>query len=140
MPKADIAEKRIVLVDGEEWDGLVKVEPFELAQGTVEVPGRNRIIPVKNGVLKIPEINLTYKTKRDSQTYAKFLSWRDNSEFHDVTHIIIDQTGREIARELWPNCECSKVDREGYDAANPVFAQINVRLLPEDVIPIAAEG
>jgi hypothetical protein len=140
MAKGDITEKRQILVDGEEWEGLVNVEAYELAQGTVEVPGRDKIIPVKNGVLKIPEINLKYKTRRDSQTYQRFINWRDNNEFHDVTHIILDQTGREIARELWPNTECSKVDREGYDAANPVFAQINVRMLPEDVIPIAAEG
>lgn len=138
--KKDLTEKRKLLIDGDEWPGLIGVEAYELAQGTVEVPGRDKIVPVKNGVLKIPEINAKYKTSRDSPTYSRFISWRDNNEFHDVTCIVMDQTGREIARELWPNTECSKVDRDAYAAEAPVPAAINVRLLPEDVIPIAAEG
>jgi hypothetical protein len=65
--------------------------------------------------------------------------WWEGKESKDVTHIRTDGSGQEFSRELWPKCELSKFNGPGYDAASPTFAQQMIRLLPEDIKPIAAQ-
>jgi hypothetical protein len=138
--KSDMTEKRILLVDGEEVPGLINIEEYVIEQAEVEIPSRDSIIPVKNGVTKIPAINAVYKISRNSLSLKKFQNWFENNEYHEVTLIRTDGAGQEFGRELWPNTELSKLHAPAYDAASPVAAQVLVRFLPEKIIFLDAEG
>lgn len=140
MPKADMTEKRILLVDGEELEGLIGIAEYIIEDDVVDVPGRDKTVPVRNGVKKIPPIPATYKLKRNSSTLKRLEDWYYKHEFHDVVSIRTDKAGNEFARELWPNTEISKLNAPGYDAAAPVYAQVLPTFLPEDIIPLDAEG
>lgn len=140
MPKSDMVEKRILLVDGDELEGLINIDEYVIEDDVVDAPGRDKTIPLRNGVKKIPPISATWKIKRDS-TVLKFLeNWYYKKETHDVTLIRTDAGGNEFARELWPNTEISKLNAPAYDASSPVLAQAMTTLLPEDIIPIKGEG
>lgn len=139
MPKSDQVEKKIILVDGEEKEGLIGLDEYIVEDDVVEVPGRDKTTPVRNGVKKIPQISGTYKVNRDSPTLKVFEDWYYKKETHDVTLIRTDGAGNEFARELWPNTEVSKLNAPAYDAAAPVAAQVLVTFLPEDIIPIGGE-
>jgi hypothetical protein len=98
--KGDMVEKKIVLVDGNELAGLINIEEYVVEQAEVEIPSRDGIVPVKNGVTKVPPINAVYKITRDSSTIKTLQNWFENNEYHDVTIIVTDATGQEIRREL----------------------------------------
>ena len=137
--KSDQAEKKIILVDGEELEGLVNIDEYVIEDDVVEVPGRTKTVPVRNGVKKIPAIGATYKLNRNSKTLKKLEDWYYKNETHEITLIRTDSAGAEFARELWTNVEVSKLNAPAYDASAPTYAQAVVTYLPEDIIPIAAE-
>ncbi len=139
MPKNDMVEKKILLVDNEELPGLRQIAEYIIEDGVVRIPGRNKDVPVRNGVTVIPEIEAIYKITRDSQTLKFFEDWYYKNETHEVTIIRTDGAGAEFKRELWPNTEIAKLSAPAYDASAPVAAQANVKFLPEDIIPIDAE-
>lgn len=138
--KGDQVEKRKLLVDNEELEGLISISEYDIAEGVEQVAGTDRTVPVKNGVTVIPEITCIFKNKRSSKTMKFLQDWKYKNETHDCVMIRTDGAGREISRELWPNVECSKVNGGGYDAASPVTSVTNVILLPENIIPIDPEG
>lgn len=140
MPKNDMVEKKILLVDGEELEGLIGIDEYIIEDDVVDVPGRDKTVPVRNGVKKIPPVPATYKVTRDSRTLKVLEDWYYKKETHDITLIRVDGGGQEFSRELWSNVEVSKLNAPAYDAAAPVAAQALVTFLPEDIIPIAAEG
>lgn len=140
MSKGDMVEKKILEVDGDELTGLVQLDEYIIEDDVVDVPGRDKTVPVRNGVMKIPPVPAIFKIKRDSSTLKILQDWYYKKETKDVTLIKTDGSGKEFSRELWPNVEVSKVHGPAYDASAPVFAQVLVTFLPEDVIPIEAEG
>jgi len=137
--KGDMVEKRILVADGETLEGLISVDQYERAEGTVEVPGPNKTINVKNGVTVIPPIPCVFKLTRNSKTLKILQNWKDKNEYKDVVMIITDGAGAEISRELMPNTECSRLAGPAYDASSPVVSSQAVTLLPEDIIPIDPE-
>lgn len=140
MAKSDMVEKRKLLVDNEEIKGLIECPEYEIAEGVVEVPGQSKTVPVKNGVRVIPQIPMTFKITRGSTTYNFFKDWRNKNEVKNCVMIRTDGRGKEIARELWPNVECSKLNGGPYDASAPATSIANVVLLPEDIVDIDAES
>lgn len=138
--KSDQSEKKIILVDGEELEGLVGIDEYVVEDDVIDVPGRSKTVPVRNGVKKIPQIPATYKVNRNSKTLKFLEDWYYKNEVHEITLIRTDGAGNEFGRELWPNTEVSKLNAPAYDAAAPTFAQALVTFLPEDIIPISAEG
>lgn len=139
MPKGDIIEKRKLLVDGEDLPGLVNISEFSDEETTVKVPGLNKNVPVPNGVREIPEPEAIYKIAKDSETLQFLLDWMNKKEQHNVTLVKVDRSGEEIARQLWPNTELSKVSNPTYDASAPTYAQVTVKFCPEDIIYLKAE-
>ncbi len=140
MAKSDQVEKRILLVDGEELEGLVQLGEAPIQDGEVAVPGRDKIVTVRNGVKTIPGVDAIYKVTRDSKTMKFLQDWYDKNQVHECTIVRTDGSGQEFGRELWLNVELSKSHAPAYDAASPIFAQQLVRFLPEDIIPIDPEG
>lgn len=138
--KSDQVEKKIVLVDGEEYPGLINLDEYVIEDDVVEIPGRKKTVPVRNGVKKIPQIGATYKITRNSPTLKGFEDWYYKHEVHEITLIRTDGAGNEFARELWQNVELGKLNAPAYDASSPVTAQAMVNFLPEDIIPIGAEA
>ena len=139
MAKSDQVEKKRLLVDGEELEGLIGIDEYVIEDDVVDIPGLNKVVPVRNGVKKIPPIPATYKINRNSKTLKFFQDWYNKNESKEVTIIRTDSSGNEFARELWPNTEVSKLNAPAYDAAAPVAAQVLVTFLPEDIIEIGAE-
>lgn len=139
MAKGDMVEKVILEADGERLEGLIELPEYEIAEGVENVAGPNKTVPVKNGVTTIPEIPAVFKKTRGSNTYKMLQDWRSKNETKDIVAIRTDGKGQEIARELWPNTEVSKVNSGGYDASAPTTALINVTFLPEDIISIDPE-
>ena len=138
--KSDQVEKKILLIDGQELPGLIGIDEYIIEDDVVNIPGRDKVIPVRNGVKKIPSIGATYKINRNSETLKVLQDWYNKGTVMDVTLIRTDGAGNEFKRELWPNTEISKINAPAYDANTPVAAQAIVTFLPEDIIDIAAEG
>jgi hypothetical protein len=134
--KSDQVEKIIIEMDGDELEGLVSIDEYIVEDDSVDIPGRDKTVPVRTGVKKVPAIGAVFKNSRNSATMKKLSDFYHLKEYHDLVFIRTDGAGNEIRRELLPNCECSKFNGSGYDAASPVFSQIMTTFLPEDIIPI----
>lgn len=137
--KNDQVEKIITEVDNNELPGLIALDEYVVETDAVNVPGRDRTVPVSNGVIKIPSVGATYKINRNTVTYQILSDWFYKNEVKDMTIIKTDGAGNEFSRELWPNVQLSKFNGPAYDASAPVPAQVMVTFLPEDIIPQAAE-
>jgi len=137
--KSDQAEKCILEVDGEELEGLVNINDYEIQTDVIDVPGYDRSVPVSNGVRKIPPITAIYKITRDSQTLGFLENWFYKKEQHEVTLRRTDGAGREFHRELWQSVELAACSPGGYDAAAPSYAKVKVIFLPEEIRPLKAE-
>ena len=134
-----MAEKKRVLIDGEEVPGLVNFAEIPLEKGQLEVPEFHRLRRIQNGISTVPAIDVVYKIGRDTNTLKTFKDWYFNDEDHEVTVIRTDAAGVEFGRTLLPSCECVKYAEPEFDAASPVFAQVRATILPWDVIPIDSE-
>lgn len=136
MQKNAMAEKRKVLVDNTELPGLVKTGPLPLEEATIEVPGFRNVRIIKNGVTKIPPVELTYRVERSTKTRAFLNSWKMNDETHDVVIIQCDASGQEFGRYIVPMCGMSKLDPGEADLGAVTYAHLDVILTPWDVRPV----
>ncbi len=139
MQPKDMAEKKRMLIDGEELPGLVYLGPIPLENGELEVPEYDKTRRIQNGITAIPAVEARFKVARDTNTEAFLRDWWETKSQKDVTVIRTDATGREFRRTLLPATECRKYEEPEYDAASPVYAQVAITLLPWDVIPIESE-
>jgi hypothetical protein len=140
MEKGDQVEKIKLEAEGEAIEGLVQLDEYVIEDDKVDVPGLDKIVGVRTGVMKIPEIGAVFKIKKNSRTLKFIQDWYYKKQVKNMTVIKTDGAGKEITRELWQNVEVRKCHGAAYDAASPIFAQIKTTFLPEDIIPIAAEG
>lgn len=138
--KSDQVEKKIMEVDNEEFQDLIQLDEYVIEDDKVDIPGFDRTVPVRTGVRKIPEIGAIFKVKRNSKTLKILEDWYYKKQTKDITIKRVDGAGNEFARELWPNTELRKCHAPAYDASSPVAAQVVTTFLPEDIIPISAEG
>lgn len=136
----DLAEKKKVIIDGEEVPGLVNFGEIPMEKGQLEVPEFSHIRRIQNGISTVPPIEMTYKLQRDTETLQFFRDWYFNDESKDITVIRTDASGNEFARTLLPDCECTRYLEPAFDASAPVYAQVQLTILPWDVIPIGAES
>lgn len=130
--RGDRALKVKLLFDGEEVDGLVKINEISIEKGMIEVPAYDRIVQIQNGIKKIPQLDVEYKDPVGGKANDFFSTYFDDNETHDVTWIAYDASGTEFDRISLPSCECSAYKRPEYDAANPNYAKVMVTLLPYD--------
>lgn len=135
-----MAEKKRVLIDGEEIPGLVNVQEITLEKAQIEVPEFKKIRRIQSGITTIPAIELTYKLARGTSTHKFMKDWYFNDEQHDVTIVRTDASGAEFARTLLPSCECVRYQEPAFDASAPVYAQVPITIAPWDVLPIDAEA
>lgn len=133
-----MAEKKRVLFDGEEIEGLVSVGEIPLEKGTIEVPEGDRIRKIQNGISTMPEVQMVYKVRRDSSAQSFFRDYYQQNQTKDVVVIRTDAGGTEFARTLLQSTECSRYAEPEYDAANPTYAQVRFTLLPWEVVPLDA--
>lgn len=136
MQNGSMAGKVKVLYDGEEIEGLTRFGDVPLENGTIDVPTFNHIRKVQSGVTTMPEVRLTYETRRNTKTRKFFKDYFHKKEKHDVTIIRCDADGVEYDRELWSAVECNHFSENEFDAGSPTYAQINVTLLPYDITPV----
>ena len=136
MQNGSMAGKVRVLYDGEEIEGLTRFGGVPFENGMIEVPTFNRIRKIQSGVTTMPEVELVYETRRNTNTRKFFKDFYHKKEKHDVTVIRCDADGTEYDRELWSAVECNKFSENEFDAGSPTYAQINVTLLPYDITPV----
>ena len=139
MQRNDLAEKKRVLIDGEELPGLVFVGEVSREKGQVEVPEFDRTRRIQNGVTTIPPVEMRWKIQRDTNTRQFLLDWYDQNETHDVTVITTDATGSEIERQLMTASECVKHSRPEYAGEAPVFSMVTIIIAPWDIVTIDPE-
>ncbi len=140
MQRNDLAEKKKIMIDGEEVPGLVNFGEILMEKGQLEVPEFSFIRRIQNGITTIPAVEAIYKIQRDTETLQFFRDWYFNDESKDITVIRTDASGNEFARTLLPDCECVRYLEPAFDGSAPVYAQVSVTLLPWSVIPISAEA
>lgn len=128
-----MAGKVRVLYDGEEIEGLTQFGEVPLENNTIDVPTYNRVHKIQSGVTTMPEVQLTYETRRQAKTRKFFKDYYHNKEKHDITIIRIDADGAEYDRELWSAVECVKYSENAFDAGSPTYASITISLLPYDI-------
>ena len=129
MQKNNMALKRKNLFDGEEVPGLVESSDIKDEEGTVEVPGFNRMTDIKNGVKKFEPIDMVYKIQRDTNTQKFFKDWYYKNEYHDMTIVETDATGAEVDRWLCRDCECKLYNKRSYNAGGVEFHGLAVTLI-----------
>ena len=139
MQENSMAEKKRVMIDGEEIPGLVYVGSIRLEKGTLEVPEFSRIRTIQNGIKKIPPLELRYKINRGTNTLQFFQDWNDDDEIKDVTIIRCDAHGTEFARKLLQQCECHVVEDPETDSSNPGYAMVTAIILPFEITDLEAE-
>ncbi|MBD3277828.1 MAG: hypothetical protein GF388_05980 [Candidatus Aegiribacteria sp.] len=138
MQKNSMSELKRILIDGEEIPGLVNIGDVELTKGELEAPEYKKIRRLSNGVTTIPAIEATYKLNRNSSAISFFQDWYDNDEVHDVTVIRADGHGVEFDRDIWPKCELTRLMKPAYDASDPAYAQVQITIVPWDIINVEA--
>lgn len=131
MPKGDIVEKRILLIEGEELPGLVAVDAVNNESDIVEVPGRDKVVSVTNGVEKIPTFLLTYKIGRETETATFLNNWYKNREEKQCVLQRTDGSGNILEQRDLGYCQLSSFNIPAYAAEAPVFAQVSCLLVPE---------
>lgn len=136
MQSFDMAEKVLLMIDGEELQGLVNFGEIALEKGQIEVPEFKLIRKIQSGVSKIPAIECEFKITRGSNTYKKLRDWYFNDEVHDLTKIRCDASGAEFERIVLPSCELAKYTQPAVDMANVSYAKISVTIIPWEIIPI----
>lgn len=136
MQNGSMAGKVKVLYDGVEIEGLTQFGDVPLENGTIDVPTFNRLRKIHSGVTTMPEVQLTYETRRNTNTRAFFKSYYHNKEKKDITIIRCDADGTEYDRELWSAVECNKFQENSFDASSPTYAQVRITLLPFDITPV----
>jgi hypothetical protein len=128
-----MARKIRVFMDGDEIQGLTNFGDVSLANNTIDVPTFNRILKIHNGVMTMPEVPLTFETRRNTNTRTLLRSWYKNKETHDLIIDQCDATGTSFEKISWTDVECSKLDEPAVDMSNPTYAQITVTLIPYDI-------
>lgn len=126
----DRALKVIFMVDGTAVPNLTKLNGIKLENGTIDVPGYDRIVKIQNGIKVIPDLEAEFKDPVGGNANDLFNDWYEQKEVHDVMIRYVDATGQEFDRISCPACECASYERPEYDAANPGFAKIMTKLLP----------
>lgn len=128
MQKNDQSLKRKILFDGEEVPGLVECSDIKDEEGTIEVPGFNRKVSIKDGVKSFAPVDATYKCQKDSITEKFFSDYYYLNQVKDVDIIDTDATGVEVSRYLLRDCENSLFDKRSYNAGGVEYYGIRIRL------------
>ena len=124
----DMVLKRRVFIDNKEIPGLVSTSDLKDTEGTVDVPGFNRKVTIKEGVKKFEPLDLVYKISANTNTQSVFNGWFQNDELHDVTVINTDATGTEVNRWALRACECAEYSERAFNAAGVEFFGIAVKI------------
>jgi hypothetical protein len=137
MQESRMLRKIKMVVEGTELKELVKFGEVNQEDITGEVPLFDRIVTIVAGVEKIAPIPLTFRIERDNPTTKFLKTWRNDREVKDVTVVEVDGHGIEYNRLLISQCELANLKLPEYGAEAPVFAQIEVTLLPTEILPIS---
>jgi hypothetical protein len=132
-----MARKLKVFIEGEEIPGLVRFGEVALENGIIDVPTFNRIVKIHNGITTMPEVPVSYETRRNTKTRQFLRDWYNNKEVKDMTIVQVDATGQAFEKVLWSDVECRRLSEPEVDFANPTYARIDVTLLPFDIQPVA---
>lgn len=134
MQKPAIVEKKIILWDGNEVPGLIRVQELKLSKSSVKVPGFKKMRTISSNIIEIPVLELKYAVNRNTIT-QKF--WEDfffiEGTIKDATEIRTDQFGNTVERRLWQWCECNDYQTPAYDAENPELMVTTVQVLAWDI-------
>lgn len=131
-----MVEKKKALWDGDEIPGLVTFGEVTREKRVVEVPSFRKIRDVQSGVIKMPQISLTYKIERNTKTLKFFDDFFDNNEVKDLECIRTDAHGVEFQRKIYIQCEPISMTEPAYDAANPDYAKTTITFAPEDIVKV----
>jgi hypothetical protein len=132
-----MARKIIVEIDnGLKLDGLTRFGEVPLEKGMIDIPTLERIVKIQNGIITMPEVQLSFETKRDGATRKFLRSWYYNNEAHSMNINSVDASGAPFDTVLWEAVECRRMSEPEVDFANPTYARIDVTLIPYNITPV----
>lgn len=136
MQQNSIVNKKRIYNGDIEISGLIRVGEIAREKGQVDVPGFKVSRKISNGVNAVPAIELSYKLDRNTSTRKFWEDFYNNDEVKDLVCITTDAGGVEYKRQLWKQCECTKLTEPEYDALNPGLLKYDVIILPWDIIDV----
>jgi hypothetical protein len=133
-----MARKIRVYIDGTtELQGLTNFGDVNLENGMIDVPVFDRVLKIHSGVTTMPQVDLTFETRRSTTTRAILRKWFTGKEVHDLTIDQVDAAGTSFEKISWSSVECSALKEPAVDTSNPSYAQITVTLIPYDIQVVA---
>ena len=138
MQVNQMAEKKRMFVDGEEYTDLINVGDGLSEKDVVEVADGNFKRTISNGQKSVTPRECSLAILRNSPVKRKIMDWYNNNETHDVTIVSYDGHGIEFERELLTDCELSKNSRPSWEATSASQAKIDFTLLPYNSVILDA--
>jgi len=136
MAKSDIVEKRGLEADGAEVPNIIAMDAVNAEMEVVEIAGKDFIVSVANGVIKIPTFLITNKVNLDNGTLQFMQDWFHKKQQKNCILKRFDGNGQLIQEIDLGSCQVSSNNIPAYDAAAPATAQVQSMLLPERYDPI----
>ncbi|MDR2193872.1 MAG: hypothetical protein LBP19_05315 [Treponema sp.] len=129
-----MARKIRVYLDGtDELQGLTSFGDVNLENGMIDVPTFDRILKIHNGVTTMPQVDLTFETRRSTTTREILRAWFNDKEAHDLIIDQLDATGTSFEKISWTGVECAALKEPAADTSSPTYAQLTVTLIPYDI-------
>lgn len=133
MQNNSVAQKARIIFEGEEVPGLVSIGEIPEEDDAIQVPGFQIIRNIRTGVRKMPEIDLKFETRRNTNTRAFLSDWYRGKTAKDITVIYCDADGVEFARYLWNQVECRKHTIPATDHSKIDYSYVSVTVCPYDI-------
>jgi hypothetical protein len=136
MQNNSVAQKARIIYEGEEVPGLVSIGEIPEEDDAISVPGFQIIRSIRTGVRKMPEIELKYEARRNTNTRSFLSDWYRKKTAKDVTVIYCDADGVEFARYLWSQVECRKHVLPETNHEKIDYSNIKVTVMPYDITEV----
>ena len=133
MQKPAIVEKKILLWDGIEIPGLMRVAEIKKTKTTAKSPGYYKSRTVSSEITEIPVMECQYKIERGTMTEKFFNDFFELRQVKDCTEVRTDQFGTPIERRIWQMCECIDHRTPPYDSETPELMSVTVIVAPWDI-------
>lgn len=134
MQRQALTVIKLVYINGELIPGLLKWGETGYEEDGIEVPEQGFTGMIGSGQEKVAQQEVEWLIKRETNTLAYHLDWRDNGkEARDVVLLSTDKSGdpaNAFMRELLEGCELGMFKTPDFDQATKKAASFKVTYFP----------
>jgi hypothetical protein len=134
MQRQALADRRILIINGDQIGGLLTVSETGIDNPPIEVPelGYTRLIQSSNK--KIKQIDVGYLVKRESPTLKYFIDWyKSGGHARDAVMYYTDSSGditNALHRSIFGDCELGNFIEPAFDEGAIAKAMLSLSLYP----------